>query len=188
MLRWCPVSNDIITVTKDPMAIKWIKKPSLEVQMAAVAEKVYAIEFIRYPHQAVQLMAINKSPNIFPKIRNPSPEAMIHACSLEGDNIKHILKPTQEMKIAAVTHKTNAMRHIKEQNEELQLTAIANCKDEWFDFWSFKNPSKRVRLAAITKCPRSIGCIRFPSKEEQLVVMNISPGQFSAIEKPCVEK
>lgn len=68
------LSEEEKIVMKNGMAIRNIKNPSLEVQLAAVGDMGSAIQHIKNPSEEVQLAAINNNATAIYYIDNPSPK------------------------------------------------------------------------------------------------------------------
>jgi len=78
-------------IKKNPMYIKYINNPDLEMQLQAVKEISYALKYIENPSIEVQKKAIIQNPYVIEYIEKPNDELINLALSI-ASNCKKVIK------------------------------------------------------------------------------------------------
>ena len=142
---------NLSAVTQDGYAIRDIKNPSEQVQLAAVKQNGLAIEWIIKkgitPSEQVQLAAVTQSKYALLFIKKPYEQVQLAAVKKYDDMIRFIKNPSEAVKLAA--------------SEAVQLTAVQQLGTaiRYID-----NPSEAVQLAAVTQNDNAIKYIENPSE------------------------
>jgi hypothetical protein len=92
-----------------PNNIKYVKKPTEELQLAAVGSNANSIQHIKNPTERVQLLAITKVPSTIKYITNPSEAIQLAAVAKAAISIQHIDNPTEKVQRLAIKQEGNAM-------------------------------------------------------------------------------
>ncbi len=90
-----------IAVVSRGVALKYIKNPSVEMQMIAVQSWRHALKYIKNPSEAVQLAAIKHRPFAMRYIQNPSEAFQLAAVRLNYNAIQYIQNPSEAVQLAS---------------------------------------------------------------------------------------
>ena len=117
--EWQTEENFLKILKIDGRAIRFIKNPTLEVQLEAVKQNGYAIEFIKNPTVEVQLEAVKQNGLAIQYIKKPTVEIQLAAIKQNGYVIKFIEKPTIEVQLEAVKRSEWAIKFIENPAPEV---------------------------------------------------------------------
>jgi hypothetical protein len=171
----------MLSVIKNPMAIKDISNPSEALQLMAVKQNGLAIQFIKNPSEAVQLATVTQSGYAIVYIKNPSEAVQLAAVKQKGLAIEFIKNPSEAAQLAAVKQEGRAIGYIKNPSEALQLAAV---KQKGLNIQFIKNPSEAVQLAAVKKDGWALRFIKNPSEALQLMAVKQNGQAIQFIAKP----
>ena len=155
----------LAAVTQDGNAIRYIENPSERVQLVAVTENGTAIQYIKNPSERVQLVAVTENGGAIEYIKNPTERVQLAAVTQNGWAIRYIENPSERVQLAAVTQNGNAIEYIKNPSERVQLAAVTQ---DGYAIRYIENPSERVQLAAVTQDGWAIQYIKNPTERVQL--------------------
>ena len=127
--EWQTEENFLKILKIDGRAIRFIKNPTLEVQLEAVKQNGYAIEFIKNPTLEIQLEAVKQNGYAIEFIKNPTVEVQLEAVKQNGLAIQYIKKPTVEIQLAAIKQNGYVIKFIEKPTIEVQLEAVK--RSEW---------------------------------------------------------
>ena len=145
----------LAAVKQDGRAIKYIENPSEELQLAAVKQDGRAIKYIENPNKEVQLVAFNNNYSAIEYIENPTEDMKHKAVKEDGYLIRFIKNPSEEVQLAAVQQNGMVIDCIEQPSEKVQLEAIKNIRETFGNdlaiytiFNNIKNPTKKVKQLA----------------------------------------
>jgi len=84
------INMQLAAVNKDGYCIQYIYNPSEQVQLAAVKNTAWSIEYIKNPSEKVQLTAVKSNGWVVQFINNPSTAVQIEAIEQEKDCVIYI--------------------------------------------------------------------------------------------------
>ena len=123
---------------KYPHHIKYIKNPSLKLQLAVVNDNVWNIKYINIPAYETQILSVNINDDSIQFIKDPCLEVQLIAVNQNGHNIEFINNPCYEVQLAAIQEETNKLKeHFKYIREYitypdlLELIEIKILACEW---------------------------------------------------------
>jgi hypothetical protein len=116
-------------------AIEHITNPSLEVQLAAVNQNGLAIRFIDDPSEEVQWAAVEQNGCAIGFIKNPTEKMKWVAVQQNPVAIYHIENPTLKMKWTIIKNNPYSIAYIKEPEPEIQKFALAHDKEKMLDIF-----------------------------------------------------
>jgi hypothetical protein len=168
----------------DKYAIKFIKNPSEDVQMAAVKEGGWIIQYIIdkgiVPSEAVQMAAVRQNGSAIQYIIDkgivPSEAVQMAAVKNNEWAFEYIIDkgivPSEAVQMAVVKQDGGAIRYIPNPSEPVQMAAVKN-KD-----WAIKViidkgivPSEDVQMAAVRRYWENIEYIPEPSEAVQMAAV-----------------
>jgi len=174
--------SDLELVLNDKMAIKYIKNPSEEVQLAAVMQGGdsygYPFRYIKNPTEKVQLAAIAAPYGFegcpFKYMKNPSKAVRLAAVKRENTMIWKINDPSEEeIKIALGSpHSAAFIKFMPNQTEFAKMTAVEN---DGTALKHIQDPSDEVKLAAVKQNGFAIQYIDNPTPELQRIACKTKP-------------
>jgi len=177
---------DLLKVMKNGEAIKDIKNPTEEIQLAAVKQNGKVLEYITSPSEAVKIAAVSNNCYALGLIENPSEEvqlAAVKSVGYESVALQYIKNPSKNVIIQAVEADSDALEYIKNPSEALQLLAVS--KDTYNTSVQYiKNPNENVQLAAVKQYGGAIRYIKNPSERVQLEAVNQSGIHIEDIRNP----
>lgn len=144
----------VYIVHKNGLLLKYLKKPTEVMKLAAVKQDGWAIKYIENPSEELQLAAVNQVGRAIKYIKNPSKEVQLAAFNNNYSVIEYIENPTEDMKHKAVKNDGFLIRFIKNPSEELQLAAV---KNNGLIIEYIENPSEKVQLEAIKNIRETFG-------------------------------
>ena len=177
---------DLLKVMKNGEAIKDIKEPTEEIQLAAVKQDGMAIEYIASPSEAVKIAAVSSNCHALELIENPSEEVQLAAVKSLGYGpvaLQYIKNPSKNVIIQAVETDSNAIEYIKNPSEALQLLAVSKGSYNT-SIQYIKDPSEKVQLAAVKVHGGAIRYIKNPSERVQLEAVKESGFHIENIRNP----
>lgn len=97
---------------KDALAIKNIKNPSEEEQLAEIRKNIYTFEHIQNPTPLVQLEAVKINPDFFQHIKNPHEDVQLYIVEKDYNSIQYIKNPSEAVQLVAIRKNINAINFI----------------------------------------------------------------------------
>lgn len=117
-------------------------------ELSAVNKVPLAIKFIKDPSEEVQLEAVRQNGRVIQLIKNPSKEVQLEAVKHDGYAIQYIENPSEELQLEAVRQHCSSIEVIKDPSEKVQLEAV---RENGYNIYYIKNPSEEVLLEAMRR-------------------------------------
>lgn len=117
-------AEQLVLVSHNAHAIRYMSNPSEAVQLAAVRRDGYAIQHIKTPSDAAQLAAVRQEGWAIRHIEAPSEAVQLAAVEQNGLAILRIQNPAEAVQLAAVKQTRHAIHHISAPPEAVQLAAL----------------------------------------------------------------
>jgi hypothetical protein len=148
-----PEEKQIDYVQKKHDNIKNIKNPSERVQLAAVQRNGVAIYYIKKPSEKIQLAAVQQNPYAIKYIENPSEIVQLAAIQQKGHGNHRV--------------KQLPIRFLKSSYDKAQSQTV----EIYHVIQLIKNPTEKVKLAAVQQDSLAIQFIEDPSEAVQLAAV-----------------
>ena len=136
-------NNDLKKIYDNPLYIRYIKNPSVELILEAVKKNGLAIRYIENPTNEMKETAIKNNPLAVEYIEELSEENAILAVRLLWNSLKYIKNPSEKVKFEAINAKGWAIQFIADPSEEVQIKAVSKDYDA---IKYIKNPSAKVQI------------------------------------------
>lgn len=173
--------RQIIAVKEKFDALKKIKNPTEEVQLASVSTHGDSIQYIKNPSETVQLAAVKKYGGSIQYIKDPSEAIQLAAVQTNGEALENIKNPSEAVQLAAVHKNPFVINSIKNPSENVQLAAV---QSSGVTIFNIANPSEKVKLAAVQNDGTAIHHIKNPSEKVQLAAVNQEGRAIRFIKNP----
>lgn len=200
-------------VCAEAFNIKYIKKPTANVQEYVVRHNYKTFYYIKKPcsnaqlefiqnievhgsaikkiyekgiepNEKVKLIAVRKYPEAIKHIPNPSINVQVEAVERCANMIKYIKNPTEKVQLIAVKQNGNLINYIKNPTKEIKIYAIANKINLAKKFTLTKDMI--LKIAELNSGILSHTNFKI-SKEEQIKLVSINPNVIINLKKPCNE-
>lgn len=171
-----------VSIGRNGRMIKYVKDPSLDLQLIALRQTYEAYNYINNPHPIVTELAIAMNGLFIKHIENPSERLMMIAISSNSDSLQYIKEqgdtfkldllrydgktikifqdPSEEYKLIAVTQDGKAIKYIKDSSDNIKTIAV---KNSYKAIKYIDDPSERLKLLAIRTDIRAYKYIKNPS-------------------------
>ncbi len=145
------------------MMIKFMKKPSVELQRLAVKSDPLSIEHIDNLDEEVAISSVRALWNSLKYIKNPNEKIIEEAVKSKGWAIQYVENPSEELKLLAVNKDYDAIKYIKNPSEEVQEAAVLNY---WGAIRFIEKPTLKVKRLSVIKDEEAINYIAGYSYDE----------------------
>ena len=168
-------------ISKRPTDLRFIEKPSEEVQKIAVSQYGGAIRYIKNPSKKIQKIAVSNDGAAIKYIENPSEELQEIAVSEKGGAIQYIENPSEELQKIAVSKSPYAIQYIENPSEELQKIVVSKSA---YSIEYIENPSEELQKIAVSYDVSAILLIKNPSEKIQMLAVSNDGAAIKYIKNP----
>ena len=203
-----PTLDDLVElVYANPSAIKRMKEPREEIQLAAIDKDWSIIQYIKNQTPYAQEFAMEKSEGeAFKLLINPDERIVYRAVRNDPFNIRYVADPDEDIQLMAVRERLEAVDSIKNPcpavqmmviraqpeyigeipnpTPEMQMEAI---KRDGMVLKYIKNPTPAIQVAAIKSEGEAIQFIQNPSREMQITALSSDGNAIRYIPNPDTE-
>lgn len=122
---WKDEEYCIRAINQNESAFRYIREPSVSLQILFVKNKGSNIRYIKDPNEDVQIEALKQNPCLITHIEQPCRLAQLIAVSYNGFLIKHIKNTeiTEEVQLEAVKQNGKCIEYIRDPSENVKVAA-----------------------------------------------------------------
>jgi hypothetical protein len=122
---WKDEEYCIRAINQNESAFRYIREPSVSLQILFVKNKGSNIRYIKDPNEDIQIEALKQNPCLITHIEQPCRLAQLIAVSYNGFLIKHIKNTeiTEEVQLEAVKQNGKCIEYIRDPSENVKVAA-----------------------------------------------------------------
>lgn len=167
-------------VSYDSFLIRFIDRPSEDVQLAAVTHYPKSIAWISNPSREVQMRAVRGNILAIQGISSPHEDAQLYAVMENWTAIQYIREPSERVQMEAVKRCTSSYNNIIEPADSVH-NYIAGVMPSYL---RRRKVPKETQFLAIKKNLANIVYLNYPDIDVQLYAVKQSPDIFYKILNP----
>lgn len=147
---------ELFIVKNNGNNIRYVKKPSKEVQRQAIMNTPLCVKYIENIDEEVGIICVKSLWNSLELINNPSEKIIEEAIKTKGWAIQFVENPSEELQVLAVGRDYDAIKYIQNPTERVQLASIENY---YVAIRFIKNPTLKAKIKAISLSGEAINYI-----------------------------
>ena len=155
-----------------------IKNPSNKVKIETIKIDPMAIKYIDKPTEYMQLIAVKKNPGMYKEIQDPDPSERVKVIAVSGASflIKYMHDPSEKIQVAAATNDPQILVSYRELEfcEKAQIAAIKK-QSRMIGYINYA--TDKVKILAVKIDPSNIALLRkgIPEKTFEIAIRK-NPG------------